>query len=255
MKLLLASEALAEHVVDVLGVRFHRVTSNEAVESILHWMSEKSRRMVITAGPEFVMQAKENPELMRISRSADLVTADGVGVVWAAARMGRPVPERVTGVDLGLDIFAEAMRRNTSLRVYLLGASPESLQACMATLQQRFPLHQFQGHHGYYQNQDWPQILKEIESFQPHLWLVGLGQPRQEMLIYKNLAHLPPCVALGIGGSIDVWGGTIQRAPHVFRRLNLEWLYRLLKEPKRLRRQMALPRFAWQMLRQQRPYS
>ncbi len=98
-------------------------------------------------------------------------------------------------------------------------------------------------------NCSFPNIQEEIRQFQPDVWLVGIGQPRQETFIYEWLGKVPPCVAIGVGGSIDVWGGTVQRAPEVFRRVNLEWLYRLLKQPSRWRRQLALPRFAWQVLR------
>jgi len=251
----LSTESLAEHVVEVLGVRFHRTTSAEAIELMLHWIAEKSRRMVITAGPEFVMKSQEVPEVLKISRAADLVTADGIGVVWAAARMGRPVPERVTGVELVLDLLKEATRRNQTLRVYLLGSSRPSLDACLSTLQRDFPMHQFAGRDGYFPTPEMPRVMEAIADFAPDIWLVGMGQPRQEQVIYQWLSQLPPCVALGVGGSFDVWGGTVPRAPQVFRKLNLEWLYRLLREPSRLRRQTALPRFAWRVVRQNQSYA
>jgi N-acetylglucosaminyldiphosphoundecaprenol N-acetyl-beta-D-mannosaminyltransferase len=236
-------------VVDVLGIRFHRLARHEVVERVLHWVADKSAKMVITAGPEFIMQAQWDEQLQKIVRAADVVTADGIGVVWAARRLGSPVPERVTGVELVPEILQEAEYRHQRLRVFLLGASPMSLEKCIAELKVQFPTQVFAGHNGYFDAKDEPQIVAEIRAFQPDLWLVGLGQPRQEQLIFDWLGKLPSCVAVGVGGSIDVWGGSIERAPLVFRRFNLEWLYRLLRQPSRWRRQMALPKFAFRVLR------
>jgi N-acetylglucosaminyldiphosphoundecaprenol N-acetyl-beta-D-mannosaminyltransferase len=238
-----------EAVIDVLGVRFHTLTRQQVVEKLLYWIDEQSRRMVITAGPEFVMMTQHDEELRHIARVADLVTPDGIGIVWAANRKKKVIEERVTGVELVLDLLNTAVKRHQPLRVYILGAAEQSLQACLQKFRTEYPLCEFKGRNGYFSREEWPQILAEIEAFCPHVWLVGLGQPRQEKLIYSSLASLPPCVAIGVGGSIDAWSGTVKRAPAVFRRLNLEWLYRLLRQPWRWRRQLALPRFVWYVLR------
>ncbi|MCL6547336.1 MAG: WecB/TagA/CpsF family glycosyltransferase [Alicyclobacillus sp.] len=244
-----AAGETSEQWVQVLGVRVHGWPQERVVEQILYWMAERSRRMVITAGPEFVMMANRDPHVARIARSADLVTPDGVGILWAARLRGRAFPGRVTGVELVPALLATAARRRQNLRVYLLGASESSLQQCLAVLRQTYPSHTFEGRDGYFHPDELTDVAAAIQAFQPHLWLVGLGQPRQEKLIYDLLGSLPPCVAIGVGGSIDVWGGTVKRAPAVFRRLNLEWLYRLISQPKRWRRQLALPKFAWQVLK------
>jgi N-acetylglucosaminyldiphosphoundecaprenol N-acetyl-beta-D-mannosaminyltransferase len=245
----LGAEPLAEPFVHILGIRFHRVAMTQAVELILYWIAEKSRRMVITAGPEFVMKTHHDEILRRITQSADLVTADGIGIVWAAARSGRPVPERVTGVELATHLFEEATRRHQSLRVYMLGATEEALQNCLRTFRTEYPSFTFAGRNGYFGKDEVENVIAGVYDFAPDIWLVGLGQPNQEKLIYENLAHLPPCVGIGVGGSIDVWGGTVKRAPEVIQKLNLEWLFRLMKEPSRIRRQMALPMFAWDVLK------
>ncbi|MBX6353979.1 MAG: WecB/TagA/CpsF family glycosyltransferase [Thermoflavifilum sp.] len=243
-------EALPEQQrVTVLGVPFDRLTRRQAVERILHWIDQRQHRMVITAGPEFVMQVQQAPELQRLARLADLVTPDGIGIVWAARRLGKPVPERVTGVELVPEILATAAERGQPLKVYMLGAKPEVLDAALNRLQREYPALEFAGHHGYFSADEWLSIRDQIRAFAPQLWLVGLGQPRQERVIFENLASLPPCVAIGIGGSIDVWSGAVRRAPAWMRRLHLEWFYRLVREPRRWRRQLALPRFAWKVLR------
>lgn len=200
--------------------------------------------MVITAGPEFVMQCVANESLLRLANSADLVTADGIGIVWAAARRGRPVPERLTGVELLPAVFATAEERRQPLRVYLLGASQLSLDKCLLELRGRFPSLTFTGRNGYFSEADVDDILADIRAFEPHLLLVGIGQPRQEMFLRDVLGRINPCVGIGIGGSIDAWSGTVPRAPKLFQKLNAEWLYRLISQPKRWRRQMALPKFA-----------
>lgn len=245
-------ERLAKDMVDVLGVRFHRVTVGEAMEKILHWTGDGNHHMVITAGPEFVMQCRETPELLSIVNSADLVTADGIGVVWAAARGGRPVPERVTGVELLPATFREAQTRRHALRVFIVGATQESLDACLRLLRQTYPAVLFAGHNGFFQASDMAELVAQVRQFGPNLLLVGMGQPRQERLLRQILGRLEPCVGIGIGGSIDVWGGTVARAPTVFQKLNIEWLYRLLSQPQRWRRQMALPKFAMSVIRQRR---
>ncbi len=248
----LGAEPLTYPFVHVLGIRFHRVSMAQAVENILFWISEKSRRMVITAGPEFVMITQNDESLQRITQSADLVTADGIGVVWAASRIGRPVPERVTGVELVMHLFEEAIRRHQSLRVYIFGASETALQSCLKTFREKYPSFTFAGRNGYFNGAyDMESTIQDIHTFNPDVWLVGLGQPKQEKLIYENLGQLPPCVAIGVGGSIDVWGGTVKRAPNVVQKLNVEWLYRLVKQPSRFKRQLALPRFAWRVIKTQ----
>lgn len=245
----LPTQRFAEGVVDVLGVRFHRVTTGEAVEKILHWAVDDTHHMIITAGPEFVMQCQTNTSLLDLVNSADLVTADGIGVVWAASRNGKPVPERVTGVELVMSILSEAEARKQPLRVFLLGATDVSLKSCLATFESRFPTLTFGGRNGYFSADELDDVIHQVRDFRPNLFLVGMGQPRQEQLIRQTLGRMEPCVGMGIGGSIDVWGGTVARAPQVFQKLNIEWLYRLAADPKRWRRQLALPRFAMKVLR------
>ncbi|MCL6443306.1 MAG: WecB/TagA/CpsF family glycosyltransferase [Alicyclobacillus sp.] len=243
------ADPAAQATVDVLGVRFDVLTVGRAVEQMLLWIAERSSRMVITAGPEFVMMTRQDQELRDIAHRADLVTPDGVGILWAARRQGIVLPERVTGVELVYLLLQTAEQRKQPLRVYILGASQTSLDLCLKKFRDTFPHLTFAGRNGYFHPSHTEAVLAEVAAFRPDLWLVGLGQPRQEKLIFHHLASLPPCVAVGVGGSIDAWSGTVPRAPLLFRKLNLEWLHRLLRQPSRFRRQLALPRFAWQVLR------
>ncbi|RIV24729.1 glycosyltransferase [Alicyclobacillaceae bacterium I2511] len=235
--------------VDVLGVRVHTYSRRQAVEQVLLWVQEKTRRMVLTAGPEFIMMTQVDHELRQIADDADLVTPDGIGVVWAVRRQGQFVPDRVTGVELADALLSTAANRNQRLRVFLLGAHDSALGQALKVLQARYPGVTFAGHNGYFSAESQSDVLQQVAEFAPDLWFVGLGQPRQERFIYQVLKGIPPCVAIGVGGSIDVWGGTVKRAPQWVRRVNLEWLYRLVHQPSRWRRQLALPRFAWKVLR------
>lgn len=245
----LSSEFASQGFVHVLGVRFNRFDKRQVIEQILLWLEEKSRRMVITAGPEFVMMARTSERVQRVAQAADIVTPDGIGVVWASKRLQRPVQERVTGVELVQDLLKTASDRKQVLKVYILGANDLSLKTCMDNFRTQYPHFTFSGRNGYFKPMEVDAILEDVRQFAPDLWLVGLGQPRQEQFIMDALASLPPCVAIGVGGSIDVWGGTVKRAPVFFRRLNIEWLYRLIRQPSRWKRQLALPRFAWHVLK------
>lgn len=242
-------ERLNTSGVNILGVRFDVCTNDEVIEQILMWIDEQSRRMVITAGPEFVMMTRTDEDLKHITHVADLVTPDGIGVVWAAHRQRVDIRERVTGVQLIHELLTTATARRQTLRVFALGAAETALDAALEALRQQYPSHLFAGRNGYFPAAETGQILAEVADFEPDVWLVGMGQPRQEKFIYESLGKVTPCVAIGVGGSIDVWGGAVKRAPVVVQRMNIEWLYRLLRQPSRWRRQLALPRFAWQVLR------
>ncbi len=235
--------------VDVLGVRVHTYSTRQAVEQVLLWVQEKTRRMVITAGPEFIMMTQTDLQLHRIADDADLVTPDGIGVVWAVRRQGHAMPGRVTGIELADALLTTAEDRNQRLRVFLLGARQQALGQALRVLQERHPGIIFAGRNGYFTAEEEGDVLQQVTEFAPDLWLVGLGQPQQERFMYRVLKGIPSCVAIGVGGSIDVWGGTVKRAPQWVRRANLEWLYRLVRQPSRWRRQLALPRFAWKVLR------
>ncbi|MDI3327897.1 MAG: WecB/TagA/CpsF family glycosyltransferase [Alicyclobacillaceae bacterium] len=231
--------------VEVLDVWFDPVTLEEAASRVTGWLDgwngRPPVRQVVTANPEVVMQARRDPRVAEVIRRADLVVADGIGVVVAASWLGTPLPERVAGADLSEALLAEATKRNW--RVYLLGASPASLGGALAELRRRYPGVEWGGWHGYFDAEGEREILREIERMRPHLLLVGMGAPRQDLWIAAH-RHLPAGVAIGVGGMIDVWSGTVKRAPEVWRNLHLEWLYRLCRQPSRLPRQLALPRFA-----------
>jgi len=220
------------------------------VEECRTFVRSGSPHVVITAGPEFVMRVLRDPTLRRPMERADLITPDGIGIVLAARWRGTHLVGRVTGVELTERLLIEA--EGAGWGVYLLGASDPSLQAALQTIRRRHPDLRVGGRHGYFADDEEREILDGVAAFDPHILLVGLGQPRQEVFIDRVRDQLNIPLAMGIGGTIDILGGTVMRAPSWAQRLRLEWLYRLVREPRRLRRQLALPVFAWRAWREGR---
>ena len=206
--------------------------------------------LVLTPNPELVMQAQRDPELLAAARAADVALADGVGVVWALRRQGVRVPERVTGVDFMLRLLGLAAQHGTP--VYLLGARPHVVAAAARRAVERFPGLQLVGAaDGYFAARgEEPEALRRVAASGAQLLLLGMGAPDQLRFLYRHRAEFGAVrLAMGVGGSLDVLSGLTARAPAGIRRLGLEWFWRLVHEPRRWRRQLALPRFAFAVLR------
>ncbi|MGE5391090.1 MAG: WecB/TagA/CpsF family glycosyltransferase [Deltaproteobacteria bacterium] len=234
---------------NILGCGVDLISMEEAVAAIEKMVESGRPHQVITLNAEIIYQAREDADLQGIINSADLVTPDGIGVVWAAGRLGHRSAGRVTGIDL-LERLA-ARSAQLGWKVYLLGSAPGVAEAAGRILQDRYrSLNVVGTHHGYFKPDEVPALLQEINHLTPDLLCVALGAPGQEIWIdhYKEQLGVP--VMIGVGGSLDVIGGFKQRAPELFIKLNLEWFYRLVSEPSRLKRQMVLPRFAMQVIRE-----
>ncbi|ADI03014.1 MAG TPA: WecB/TagA/CpsF family glycosyltransferase [Syntrophothermus lipocalidus] len=233
----------------ILGCRLDLVDMEQSLSVIKRFVEERTPHQVVTANAEMVYAASRQKPLRDIINRAHLVTLDGAGVVWAARFLGHRARERVTGIDLTLALAELASKLRW--RLYLLGAKPGVAEEAAARMVARFPGLEIVGtHHGYFQQQETAEVVREIKEAKPDLLLVALGAPYQEFWINRHLAELGVPVALGIGGSLDVLSGQVKRAPKLFIRLNLEWLYRLVTEPRRWRRQLALPRFVFAVWRQ-----
>jgi N-acetylglucosaminyldiphosphoundecaprenol N-acetyl-beta-D-mannosaminyltransferase len=254
--------------VEILGVRVHRVDVEGMLQQIEEWVeaAQDSRlagvspsasagspcRQICTVNPEFVMEARRNPAFAAVLCRADLRVPDGVGILWAARLLGQPVPERVTGSDGIHHICARASRRGW--RVYLLGAAPGVAERAATLLEQRYPGLQVAGAYGGNPHDaSWPPIRRRLEIACPDILFVAYGHPRQDLWIDRHRDELPVRVAIGVGGAFDFVAGTAMRAPLWLQRLGLEWLHRLVKQPWRWRRMLALPRFVLLVLDQRRP--
>ncbi len=225
---------------DVLGVGFDNVTKAEAVERALELIDAREGRYVVTPNPEIVMLAKENPALKEALAGADIVLPDGAGIVKGAAILGRPMKEKVPGIDFACGVMARLAERGGS--VYLFGAKPGVAEAAAETLRTKFPGLVISGTSDGYFSDDGP-IIEKIKDAAPDFLLVCLGAPKQELWMAKMSGKLPVGLMVGLGGSLDVFAGTVKRAPEAWQKLDLEWLYRLLKEPRRIGRMMKLPLF------------
>lgn len=225
---------------DVLGVGFDNVTKAEAVERALELIDAREGRYVVTPNPEIVMLAKENPALKEALAGADIVLPDGAGIVKGAAILGRPMKEKVPGIDFACGVMARLAERGGS--VYLFGAKPGVAEAAAETLRTKFPGLVISGTSDGYFSDDGP-IIETIKDAAPDFLLVCLGAPKQELWMAKMSGKLLVGLMVGLGGSLDVFAGTVKRAPEAWQKLDLEWLYRLLKEPRRIGRMMKLPLF------------
>lgn len=231
----------------VLDISIDTVTMSEAVARLEQFITKKTPHLIATANAEMVMLAQEDQELATILRQCDLVVPDGAGVVWAARHQGYLVPERVAGYDLSQNLLAQAAGRGYS--VFMFGSQPETIDKAKKTALRLYPGLRIVGtREGYFTAKDEPSIIQSIRAAKPDILLVALGVPKQEKWLAKNLSDLRVPVCMGVGGTFDVMAGTVKRAPLWMQRLSLEWLFRLLLQPQRVIRMMALPRFAFKVL-------
>ncbi len=199
---------------------------------------------IATVNPEFVMLARRDREFGEVLEGADLCMPDGIGLLWAARRLGQALPERVTGSD-GLPIIAQEAAKQ-GWRLYLLGAAPGVAGQAAAVLAARFEGLSVAGTFaGSPSDADAPALVARIRAAAPQILFVAFGAPAQDLWIHRYKAELAVPVMLGVGGAFDHLAGVRRRAPRWVQRLNLEWLFRLITQPWRWRRQLALPEFAW----------
>ena len=238
-----------EEQVDMFGVPLAQMDMDKALARVEQFVQERSPHLVVTSDSVSIIRAHDDPEFQAILRSADLVTADGRGVVWMARVLGLPMRERVSGVDMMDRICELAARRGYS--VYLLGALPGVAEKAAETMRTRYPGLRVAGiHHGYFTPEEEPAVVEAVAAARPDVLFVAFGAPKQEKWIRAHQVELAVPVAIGVGGSFDIYAGRVKRAPAWMQRAGLEWLYRALREPKRLPRLWALPRLVWMTLRE-----
>jgi exopolysaccharide biosynthesis WecB/TagA/CpsF family protein len=260
--------------VSVLGFPLDVVTMEQAAQ----WVAAAGARSGSPAGrtaiavsfnPELVMRAQRDPAAAEVLWEADLCYPDGVGAAWAAGRQGarqtgelvkgvaagdrqgsasQTAPERVAGIDLAERVLELAAEQG--LPVYFLGAAEGVAEEAARRQFERLPGLKVAGsHHGYFTPAEEDSVVRTIRGSGARILLIAMGAPRQELLLLRHRNHLGASVGLGVGGSFDVWAGAVNRAPEWTQRAKVEWLYRLASDPRRLRRQSVLPRFAAQVVR------
>lgn len=235
----------------ILGIPIDRVDQAQALRIMQDYIDSGKPHYIVTANAEIIYQASQDAIMRQVVCGADLVTADGSGVVWASKYIGQPLSERVTGIDL---VHAICQTSQTAgWRIYILGAAPGIAQQAADKLCQQYPACQIVGvQHGYFKAEEEPRIVEQIRQAKPDVLLVAMGAPRQELWITKHQDALQIPVAMGIGGSLDVISGNLKRAPQWMQKLSLEWLYRLLIQPSRFKRVLALPKFVLAVRKEQR---
>ncbi len=227
--------------VDILGVGFDRVALVDAVSEIERRLDRGERTFVITANPEFVMLCRDDREVARIAAQADLVVPDGTGAVVAARLLGDPLPGRAPG-RLLVDRLA-ALATERGLSVFLLGAATGIAERAAETLRERHPSLRVAGTYAGSADDD-GDVVPRVAAASPDLLLVAFGMPKQERWIARNLDFVPSVrVAVGVGGSLDYLAGAATPPPGIVHALGLEWLWRLVRDPRRWRRQRVLPLF------------
>lgn len=226
--------------INVLGVGFDNVTMDEAVDRGMELLHSPGTHYVVTPNPEIVEVCRENPEAMRAVNGADLVLADGIGVVKGARMLGTPLKAKVPGIEFAAGLMEEMAAKGMSL--YLLGAKPGVAETAGKRLAEKYPGLTIAGtHDGYFQD-DGP-VIEAIRNSGADAVFVCLGAPKQELWMARNGSATNARLLCGLGGSLDVFAGTVKRAPRFWSDHGLEWFYRLCKEPRRIGRMMKLPLF------------
>lgn len=224
--------------ISILNIPFYNTTQAEFIEELHNVAQNGERRFVVTANPEIVMHARTDKEFEGILRQADYIVPDGIGIIMASEKLGNPLKERVTGYDTMIGLLEKP------LRCYFLGAKPEVSQGVESKVNEKYPQAIVCGvHHGYFDALESEAIAKEIIAAEPDVIFVALGSPAQEKWILSQMANFSKGIFIGVGGSFDVLTDNVKRAPKIWIKLRLEWVYRLLANPFRWRRFFAIPQF------------
>ena len=235
--------------IDILGVPVDSITKSQAQDCIHSMLQGNEPQMIIAINPEKVIKAQNDAKLLNQLQKAGLLIPDGIGVVLAGKILKGTRLERVPGSELMPSICDIASQRGCS--IFLFGASPEVNERAAQILERRFTGIKIAGRqHGHLSENEMEGVVEQVNASHADILFVALGSPRQENWMEQHLPKLHVKVCQGVGGTFDVIAGRVKRAPKFFRDIHLEWLYRLLVQPQRILRQLALPKFAVQVIKQ-----
>lgn len=234
--------------VNILGVKVDKVNIEQASDIIMGFIDEgRNAKAVYTPNSEIVMQGYRNKEMRDILNDAAILTADGIGVVYASRILKNPINERCAGFDVACSLLEKMGKAGKS--VYLFGSKPGVAETAAENIRSRFPGIVISGcADGYFDDDKEKKIIEDINSKSPDVLFVCLGAPKQEQWIHRYKSQLNCKVCMGLGGSLDVFAGTVERAPEFYQKHGIEWLYRLVKQPKRFFRMLDLPKFGLTVL-------
>ena len=230
------------NIVDFSGLKVNNVTLAEAVAKVESLIAAGQPSLVVTPNPEMIVAAQEDSELRALINSAALRVPDGISMVVVKKLLGDPLKERVSGIDLMQQLLAVSAQKG--YKVFFLGSAPGVAEEAARKVREKYPGIRIHGtRDGYFQATDEEMLIEQIKTSKPDILFVGLGAGRQEKWLAANLTKLGVPVSMGIGGSLDAISGKVKRAPALVQKLYIEWLYRLLQQPWRWRRQIALIKF------------
>lgn len=240
--------------VNILGVKVDMVGVSEASDIIMGFLEGNEFHSVFTPNSEIIMRAYKEPEFSELLNNASLLTADGIGVVYASKILGKPISERAAGFDIACSILERL--NGTEHKLFLFGGKPGVAEEAKEKLSQKYPELKIAGtRNGYFKPEEEDEIVSEINASGADIIFVCLGAPKQEQWIDRYKEKLNVKAAMGIGGSLDIFAGRSERAPEFFCKTGLEWFYRLCKEPWRIGRMMELPKFAATVIAKGKNYS
>lgn len=236
-----------KETIDILGLHFTKKNFNDMIGIISERIHEHKKSFIVTANPEIVMHSLEDEEYRQVLDKADYIVPDGIGIIIASKIVGSPLKERVTGYDLMISLLQKADK--DGLSIFLLGGQEEINDEAANNIRNTYSNVKIVGQqHGFFDLND-PQMAEKIEQLSPDIIFVALGFPRQEKWIGQHYSTFTKGIFIGVGGSIDVLSGRVKRAPVIWQKMKVEWLYRLIKQPSRWRRMLALPRFMLSVLK------
>lgn len=234
--------------IHVLNIPITNINKKKATKIILTWLNQDKTKIIFTPNPEMIMVAQKDKSLRRAIKFADMVVPDGIGVVWASKYSEATLSERVAGYDLVQTLFEELS--NTDKTVYFLGAAPNIANKAADNMKKKYKGLKIIGtHHGYFKSEEESIIISEIQNLKPDLLLVGLGVPKGEKWLYENKTKFNSKVCISVGGSFDGMAGNVKRAPIIFQKYGLEWFYRLIRQPARIKRMIQLPIFVVKVIK------
>ena len=236
--------------VKVLDLPFIAEDRKTILNLIAKRVDNEEKTFIITANAEIAMYARENKEYLELTKKSNYIVADGIGIVKGAKLLNANIPERIPGVELMMDMLEYANLNNK--KVYFYGAKPETIEKMVTILNNKYSKLNIVGyHHGYHDDSD-DKIMNEVIQLRPDYVFVAKGCPLQDEWITKVLDNVDKGVFMGVGGSFDVISGNVKRAPELWLKLNLEWMYRLLSNPQRIGRYVSLPKFVIEVIKDRR---
>ena len=228
--------------VEILGLPVHRVTMVQTLDILDQFVKSGQPHFVITADASGAVQAQSDAEFRDLFRQANLITPDSAGILWASQRYGKPIGERVSGVEI-VDHICRASAR-AGYTIYFLGAAPGVADDAANEMRKRYPGCNIVGtHDGYFKPEQDAEIAAQIAALNPDFLFVAMGIPRQEKFILGTQSTIRARVAMGVGGTFDVFSGRVKRAPVAMQKMKMEWLWRVIQNPKKVDKVKLLPRF------------